>query len=71
MIAALGSNRAIGANNKIPWYLPEDLAWFKRHTLGKPVIMGRKTFESIGHALPGRHNIVLTTSDNCYANADT
>ena len=71
MIAALGSNRAIGSNNKIPWHLPKDFEWFKRHTLGKPVIMGRKTFESIGHALPGRHNIVVTTSGNCYENADT
>lgn len=60
MIAAMASNRVIGADNKMPWHLPADLAHFKRLTLGKPVVMGRKTYESIGKALPGRLNIVVT-----------
>ena len=60
MIAAQSQNRVIGNNNKLPWYLPEDLKYFKRVTLGKPIIMGRKTFESIGRPLPGRTNIVIT-----------
>lgn len=59
-IVAQGSNRCIGIDNKLPWYLPEDLKHFKATTLGKPVIMGRKTFESIGKPLPGRTNIVIT-----------
>lgn len=60
MIVAQSENRVIGTNNKLPWYLPEDLKYFKRVTLGKPIIMGRKTFESIGRPLPGRPNIVIT-----------
>lgn len=60
MIVAQSENRVIGINNKLPWYLPEDLKYFKRVTLGKPIIMGRKTFESIGRPLPGRTNIVIT-----------
>ncbi|GFN45058.1 type 3 dihydrofolate reductase [Candidatus Regiella insecticola] len=60
LIAALAHNRVIGMQNLMPWHLPADLAWFKRNTLGKPVIMGRKTFESIGRPLPGRLNIVLS-----------
>lgn len=60
MIAAQSRNRVIGNNNKLPWYLPEDLKYFKRVTLGKPIIMGRKTFESIGRPLPGRTNIIIT-----------
>jgi dihydrofolate reductase len=55
-------NRLIGNRNRLPWHLPADLAHFKRVTMGKPVIMGRKTFESIGRPLPGRTNIVLTGS---------
>ncbi|UDG79375.1 IS1595 family transposase ISSsu9 [Candidatus Ecksteinia adelgidicola] len=62
LIASLGKNRIIGVNNAIPWYLPADLKWFKINTLNKPVIMGRKTFHSIGHALPNRINIVLSTN---------
>ncbi len=54
LITAMDSNRVIGMNNTLPWHLPADLAFFKRTTMGKPVIMGRKTFESIGKALPGR-----------------
>lgn len=53
-------SRVIGRNGTLPWHLPEDLAFFKRTTLGHPVVMGRKTFESIGRPLPRRRNIVLT-----------
>ena len=60
MIAAMAEQRVIGLDNKMPWHLPGDLAFFKRVTLGKPVIMGRKTYQSIGRPLPGRANIVLT-----------
>ncbi|SEG77707.1 dihydrofolate reductase [Marinobacterium lutimaris] len=60
MIVAQAENRVIGNDNKLPWYLPEDLKYFKRVTLGKPIIMGRKTYESIGRPLPGRCNIVVT-----------
>jgi len=60
MIAAIGRNGVIGAGNSIPWRLPSDFAFFKRTTMGKPIIMGRKTFESIGKPLPGRTNIVVT-----------
>lgn len=60
MVAALSRNRVIGIDNQLPWYLPEDLKFFKRITLGKPLVMGRKTFESIGRPLPGRLNIVVT-----------
>ncbi|WP_425353270.1 dihydrofolate reductase [Salinicola aestuarinus] len=60
MIAALSRNNTIGVGNRLPWYLPEDLKHFKRKTQGKPLVMGRKTFESIGRALPGRLNVVIT-----------
>ena len=60
LIAAQAENRVIGLDNQMPWHLPEDLQYFKKVTLGKPVIMGRKTFESIGRPLPGRTNIVIT-----------
>src|SRR6187549_2233209 len=60
MIAAVAENGVIGNGNAIPWRLPADFAHFKRTTLGKPLIMGRKTFESIGKPLPGRTNIVVT-----------
>lgn len=60
LIAAMAENRTIGADNAMPWHLPADLAWFKQNTLGKPVIMGRKTYESIGRPLPGRKNIVIS-----------
>jgi len=62
IIAAMDRNRLIGNNNQLPWHLPADLAHFKRVTMGKPIIMGRKTYESIGRPLPGRTNIVLTRS---------
>ncbi|WP_339143843.1 MULTISPECIES: type 3 dihydrofolate reductase [Pseudoalteromonas] len=60
MIAAMANNRVIGKDNDMPWHLPADLQHFKKVTLGKPVIMGRKTFESIGRPLPGRRNIVIS-----------
>ncbi|MDB1122267.1 type 3 dihydrofolate reductase [Vibrio algarum] len=60
MIAAMAKNRVIGKENQMPWHLPADFVWFKRCTLGKPVIMGRKTYDSIGRPLPGRQNIVIS-----------
>lgn len=60
MIAAMDRNGVIGVDNQLPWYLPEDLKFFKRMTQAKPLVMGRKTFQSIGRALPGRLNIVVT-----------
>ena len=63
MIAARASNEVIGRDGDLPWRLPEDLRWFKQQTLNKPVIMGRKTFESLGRPLPKRRNIVLTRDD--------
>lgn len=59
-IAAMSLNRVIGAGNKIPWHLPEDFKWFRERTLGNVVVMGRKTFESLGKPLPNRRNLVLT-----------
>lgn len=60
IIVAIDSQRGIGIGNTLPWRLPEDMAHFKRTTSGHPVIMGRKTFDSIGRPLPNRHNIVVT-----------
>lgn len=60
MIAAMAEQRVIGLNNQMPWHLPADLQHFKHVTMGKPVVMGRKTFESIGRPLPGRRNIVVS-----------
>jgi dihydrofolate reductase len=62
MIVAAAENDIIGRDNALPWRLPEDLRYFRRVTMGKPVIMGRRTFESIGRPLPGRCNIVVTTN---------
>ncbi len=59
-IVAMSSNRVIGRNGTLPWHFPEDLKFFKRTTLGHPILMGRTTFESIGRPLPGRQNIVLS-----------
>jgi dihydrofolate reductase len=56
----MDENRLIGKNNTLPWHLPADLAFFKQTTLNKPILMGRKTFESIGRPLPGRRNIIIT-----------
>jgi dihydrofolate reductase len=60
LIVAMDDNRLIGSNNDLPWQMPADLAYFKRTTMGKPIIMGRKTFASIGRPLPGRRNVVIT-----------
>lgn len=60
LIVAHDKNRVIGLHNEMPWHLPEELKYFKKMTMGKPIIMGRKTFESIGRPLPGRRNIVIT-----------
>jgi len=60
LIVAVGLRDEIGKAGKMPWHLPEDLKHFKRHTLGKPVLMGRKTLEAIGRPLPERRNLVLT-----------
>ena len=60
LIAAMANDRVIGLNNQMPWHMPADLAHFKQVTLGKPVVMGRKTFDSIGRLLPGRRNVVIS-----------
>jgi dihydrofolate reductase len=61
-VVAASDNDVIGRDNALPWYQPADLAYFKRITMGKPILMGRRTFESIGKPLPGRRNIVLSRS---------
>ena len=66
MIAAMADNRIIGKDNQMPWHLPADFAWFKRCTMGKPVVMGRKTYESIGRPLPGRLNIVISRNASLF-----
>jgi len=63
LVAAMAHNRVIGKDNKMPWHLPAELQHFKKITLGKPIVMGRATFESIGRPLPGRTNIVLTRQE--------
>jgi len=60
LIAALGENRVIGVDNSMPWHLPADFKYFKATTLGKPIIMGRKTWDSLGRPLPGRLNLVVS-----------
>ena len=60
IIVAMAANRVIGRDNRLPWHLPADLAHFKAITMGKPILMGRKTWESIGRPLPGRTSIVIT-----------
>lgn len=67
IIAALSQNRVIGTGNQLPWHLPADLRHFKALTSGKPIIMGRKTFLSIGKPLPERHNIVISHDKNFHA----
>lgn len=64
MIVAHANDRVIGKDNQMPWHMPADLKYFKQTTLKKPVIMGRKTFESIGFPLPGRRNIVISRDSN-------
>lgn len=71
MIAAMAHNRVIGKDNQMPWHLPEDLRHFKAMTLGKPIIMGRRTFESIGRPLPGRVNIVISRQADYHADGIT
>jgi dihydrofolate reductase len=61
-VVAVSDNDVIGRDNALPWYQPADLAYFKRVTMGKPILMGRKTWDSIGKPLPGRRNIVLSRS---------
>ncbi|MCK8082895.1 MULTISPECIES: type 3 dihydrofolate reductase [Vibrio] len=64
MIAAMANNRVIGKDNQMPWHLPADFVWFKRSTMGKPVVMGRKTYDSIGRPLPGRLNVVISRDES-------
>lgn len=71
IIVAMGKNNEIGKNNKMPWHLPNDLHYFKEKTTGHVVVMGRKTFESIGKPLPNRKNIVLTRQNNDLHNSVT
>jgi dihydrofolate reductase (EC 1.5.1.3) len=71
LIVAMARNRVIGRNNKLPWYLPGDLRYFKQATMGKPIIMGRKTWDSIGRPLPGRMNVVISRNPEWQAPAGT
>lgn len=64
LIVAMDQNRVIGNNNKLPWHLPADLQYFKKVTMGHPIVMGRKTFESIGRVLPGRENVIVTRNQD-------
>ncbi len=64
LIVAMSRNHTIGINNQLPWHLPGDLKFFKNTTMSKPIVMGRKTFESIGRPLPGRPNIVITRNSD-------
>jgi len=71
LIAAMAKDRVIGINNSLPWKLPADMQWFRKHTLGKPIIMGRKTFESFGgRSLPDRTNIIITHDKDYHVDAD-
>lgn len=67
IIAAMARNRAIGLDGEMPWHLPAELKHFKQSTMGKPIVMGRKTWESIGRVLPGRQNIVVTRNPSFQA----
>ena len=71
LIAAMAENRTIGRNNAMPWHIPADLKRFRELTLGHPVIMGRKTFESMGAPLPGRDNIIVTRQPDFHAEGCT
>ena len=64
LMVAHDPNRVIGKDNELPWHIPADLAYFKEHTIGKGIVMGRNTFESIGRPLPKRRNIVVTRNDD-------
>ena len=63
LLVAHDPNRVIGVNNELPWHIPEDLAYFKKMSMGKAMVMGRKTFESIGRPLPGRLSIIVTRNE--------
>ncbi|MCD6047336.1 MAG: folA [Gammaproteobacteria bacterium] len=67
IIVAIADQGVIGYKNATPWHMPKDLRRFRQLTIGKPIVMGRKTYESIGHALPGRTNIIMTTQKNFIA----
>ena len=67
LVAAMAANRAIGLDGQMPWHLPRELKHFKETTMGKPIVMGRKTWESIGRALPGRQNLVVTRNPDYIA----
>lgn len=71
LIAALARNHTVGIANRLPWHLSDDLKYFKATTSGHPIIMGRKTYDSIGRPLPGRHNIVVTRDRNWKADGVT
>jgi dihydrofolate reductase len=71
LVVAAAENDVIGRDGRMPWHLPEDLKRFRRMTVGHPVVMGRKTFDSIGKPLPGRHNIVLTRDRSWQADGVT
>jgi dihydrofolate reductase len=71
IIVAMDRNRVIGKNDTLPWHISEDLKYFKRVTMGKPIVMGRKTHESIGRPLPGRENIILTRDKSYQAEGCT
>ncbi|MGB0495276.1 MAG: type 3 dihydrofolate reductase [Kangiellaceae bacterium] len=67
LVAAMAKNRVIGKDNKMPWHLPADLQHFKHVTMSKPIVMGRKTFESIGRPLPGRENVIISKNRDYFA----
>ena len=69
LLVAMDQNRVIGKDNQLPWHLPADLQYFKKVTMGHPIIMGRKTFDSIGRVLPGRENVIVTRNRE-YKNED-
>lgn len=71
LVAAMAANRVIGKDGQMPWHLPQELQHFKAVTMGKPIVMGRRTFESIGRPLPGRHNIVITRHPEALPSAVT
>ncbi|MCL6585986.1 MAG: dihydrofolate reductase [Anoxybacillus sp.] len=71
LIVAMDNNRVIGKDNQLPWHLPADLAYFKKTTMGHPIVMGRKTFVSIGRPLPGRENIIVTRNRSFQAEGCT
>lgn len=71
LVVAAAANNVIGADGAMPWHLPDDFRYFKKITMGKPIVMGRRTWDSIGRALPGRHNIVMTQNAEFVAEGAT